>query len=147
MFMKLGNFVISERRSIKVKDLQINVNLHNDNAKDQANCSSGSGTCASPIKNREIVFTLEFVGKVSSNQTLFNAFQSDLNDICVNASVQWQRRVCDEDIESYTITGAYMKRLEMDREMYGVRTAEVHLTTQDEQQVDVIQITLEPLAP
>lgn len=155
MFIKVGDFVIAARHSIKVRDEEININLRSDsdskNGSANANCSSGSGSgsgsCVSQIKNREIVFTLEFVGQARSNQVLYNQLDEYLADICVNAPAIWQRRACDEDIEQFMVTGAYMRRLDMDRERYGVRTGEVHLITQDEGQSDIIQITLEPLPP
>lgn len=154
MFIKLGTFVIAERKSIKVSNLAIDITLRNEDkggaSGAAAQCLSGgdgSGGCVSPIQSKEIIFTLEFVGSVASNQSLYRALDDYMGDVCTSTPAQWFYRACDEEIEEETIVSAYMKRLEMDRERYGVRTAEVHLITKEFGSTEMLSFGLQFLPP
>lgn len=154
MFIKLGTFVIAERKSIKVSNMQIDITLRNEDkggaSGADAQCLSGgdgSGGCVSPIQSKEIIFTLEFVGAVRSNQSLYRALEDYMSDVCTSTPAQWNYRACDEEIEQETIVSAYMKRLQMDRERYGVRTAEVHLITKEFGGVEMLAFNLQFMPP
>jgi hypothetical protein len=133
---KLGDYYLS-RRSIVVKDHQENVNLR-DNARDGSGtegCTNGGegGGCVTPVRSKEIIFTLEFHGNgdIRAADSLYQSFNANLGDICRADPQEYQYRVCDEDIQVETIVQGYMRRINMDKEFYGIKTGEVHLTTRD----------------
>ena len=135
--LTVGTYRLATRKSIIIESERIDYNLRNSSgsgSSSSAACASSGGSgggCQSPINNREIIFTVRFLGygDLAAAESLYRSFETYLLTVCNSTRVQYYRRVRDELPLEVAITSAYIKRIDLDLEFdcFGIKSGEVHL--------------------
>lgn len=135
MMIKIGDFRIAPRPRFRIYDEEVIVNLNDSVTNSDNSCTGSSEECTSPVKDREIIFKMRFIGQGDCNisTNAYREFETFLAGICGQNLEEYYKRICDEEPLIYTINRAYIRPLDLELE-YGcdaIRTGEVHLFTTD----------------
>lgn len=158
--LRIGTWRLASRRSIVIEKEEENLNLADDitgrNGADEAggctsNTDSSSGSaCAPAIKSLEKVLTVRFLGSgdLKAADSMYQSLNTYLSQICSSTPQTFYRQVCDETREEIPIVRGYMRRIDIEREFYGNKSAEIHLISREETGVmDIIMDNTENLLP